>query len=122
VSDGPAIDAAVFANLVEMTGGDYAFVDDLVDTYLDDGQTQILALSDAAASGDQPGLVRPAHSLKSSSVNIGALRLGELSRDLEERARSGVIDDARDRVAAIAGAFEGARHALLDERGRRAQG
>jgi HPt (histidine-containing phosphotransfer) domain-containing protein len=122
VSDGPAIDAAVFANLIEMTGGDHAFVDDLVDTYLDDGQTQISALTDAAASGDQPDLVRPAHSLKSSSVNIGALRVGQLSRDLEERARSGVIDDAVDRVAAIAAAFDEARRDLLDERRRRAEG
>ena len=122
MSDDPAIDAGVFANLVEMTGGDHAFVDDLVDTYLDDGHAQVSALADAASSGDHPGLVRPAHSLKSSSLNIGALRIGELSRSLEERARSGVVEDAVDRVAAIATAFEAARRALLDERGRRARG
>ena len=31
------IDAATFANLVEMTGGDLEFVDELVDTYLEEG-------------------------------------------------------------------------------------
>ena len=118
----PAIDPAAFARLVEMTGGEFDFVDDLVDTYLDDGATQIAALQAAAATGDIEGLVRPAHSLKSSSLNVGALGLGELGRQLEEAARSGVVADAADRVAAISSGFDAARAALLDERERRAQG
>ena len=120
VTDGP-IDAATFAGLLEMTGGDIEFVDELVDTYIADGDQQVAALRAAVASGSQDELVRPAHSLKSSSLNMGALALGELARGLEEAARSGAVADAADRVDAIAVAFADARHALLDERGRRAQ-
>jgi HPt (histidine-containing phosphotransfer) domain-containing protein len=118
----PAIDPAAFARLVEMTGGELDFVDELVDTYLEDGAAQVAALGVAAAAGDIEGLVRPAHSLKSSSLNVGALGLGDLGRRLEEAARTGAVADAADRVAAISFGFEGVRTALLDERARRAQG
>ena len=118
----PAIDPAAFARLVEMTGGEFDFVDDLVDTYLEDGAAQVDALRAAVAAGDIEGLVRPAHSLKSSSLNVGALELGELGRQLEEAARSGVVADAADRVAAISSGFDVVHAALLDERARRAQG
>ena len=115
----PAIDTATFEGLLDMTGGDLAFVDELVDTYLEDGQRQVAALREAAASGDVAELVRPAHSLKSSSLNVGALPLGGLSRRLEEDARNGEVVDAVDRVAGIAGAFEEATQALLAERASR---
>jgi HPt (histidine-containing phosphotransfer) domain-containing protein len=118
-----AIDRAAFERLVEMTGGDLDFVDDLVDTYLEDGAAQVAALEAAVAAGRAPDdLVRPAHSLKSSSLNVGALRLGGICRELEEAARSGAVPDAADRVRAIASGFAAARAGLLDERVRRAQG
>ncbi len=111
------IDPAAFANLVEITGGDLAFVDELVDTYLDDGAGQIEALEAALASGDAQALVRPAHSLKSGSLNVGALALGDLCRGLEEAARTvDPVPDAAERVAAIAAGFAEVRRALLAER------
>lgn len=119
----PAIDRATFDALVEMTGGEMDFVDKLVDTYLDDGQGQVTGLLAAvAAGGDPPALVRPAHSLKSGSLNVGALGLGELCRKLVEEARSGTVPDAAQRVAAIEAAFEAVRSALLEERTARAAG
>ena len=70
------IDAATFANLVEMTGGDLAFVDELVDTYLEEGDRLVEDLIVAATAGDVEAMIRPAHSMKSSSLNVGALELG----------------------------------------------
>jgi HPt (histidine-containing phosphotransfer) domain-containing protein len=117
----PAIDRAAFDRLVEMTGGEMDFVDDLVDTYLQDGAAQVAALEAAVAAGGGPDdLVRPAHSLKSSSLNVGAVGLGGVCRELEEAARSGLVPDAAERVAAIAAGFDEARHELLAERERRA--
>jgi HPt (histidine-containing phosphotransfer) domain-containing protein len=118
MSDGP-IDPATFAGLLEMTAGDMEFVDELVDTYLADGAQQVAALRQAVADGSVEALIRPAHSLKSSSLNVGALPLGELARSLEEASRSGRVPDASDRVVAIAFAFADARDALLTERGAR---
>jgi HPt (histidine-containing phosphotransfer) domain-containing protein len=117
-----AIDPAAFANLVEITGGDLEFVDELVDTYLADGVNQVAALEAAAATGSSEDLVRPAHAMKSSSLNVGALELGGLCRELEEAARIGPVPDAGARVAAIATAFEVVRDDLLDERRSRSPG
>jgi len=115
------IDAAAFANLLEMTGGDIEFVDDLVDTYLEEGVSLIGRMRTAAAAGDggTDELLRAAHSLKSSSLNVGALALGEQCRSLEADARGGPVTDAGPRVDAIASGFDAARAALLREREER---
>ena len=120
--DGPAIDPATFAALVEMTGGEMDFVDELVDTFLEDGRNQVEGMRAALADGDTERLSRAAHSMKSGSLNIGALALGANCRSLEEAARLGAVPDAAQRIDAIAAGFADVRAALLDERVRRAQG
>ena len=117
-----AIDEATFANLVEMTGGELDFVDELVDTYLSDGEQQIELLRDAAGRGAVSDLVRPAHSMKSSSLNVGALDLGAMCRTLEEAARTGDVPHPTEWVGRIVAAFEDARRELLAERERRTSG
>ena len=121
MTDDP-IDPAVFANLVEMTGGEMDFVDELVDTFLEDADRQIAAMRGAVADGDVETLTRAAHSMKSGSLNVGALELGGLCRELEETGRSGSVPDAPARITAIDDAFAAARAALLEERGRRTPG
>jgi HPt (histidine-containing phosphotransfer) domain-containing protein len=116
------IDRTAWANLVEMTGGDLDFIDELVDTYIQDGEGQVAALRSAADAGIVDDLVRPAHSLKSSSLNLGALGLGDQARELEEAARTGAVPDAVQRVAAINTEFEEVRSALLADRAGRSSG
>jgi HPt (histidine-containing phosphotransfer) domain-containing protein len=119
---GSPIDPAAFAGLVDMTGGEMDFVDELVDTYLEDGANQLAGMRAALADGDIERLGRAAHSLKSGSLNVGALELGGLCRSLEEDARAGTVPDAAERIDAIASGFADVHAALLDERARRAQG
>lgn len=118
-TDGP-LDPGALERLLEITGGDPEFLDDLVDTYLDDAAAQLAALRDAADRGDAEGLVRPAHSLKSNSDNVGALALAARCRELEAAGRSGAVPDAATRVAAIDGEFAAVRDALLASRAGRA--
>lgn len=113
------IDQDAFDRLVEMTGGDLDFVDELVDTYIEDGRSQVGALRAALARGDDEAVVRAAHSLKSSSLNVGALALGARCRALEEEGRRGVMDDVGEQVGSITAAFDEAAAALLDARARR---
>jgi HPt (histidine-containing phosphotransfer) domain-containing protein len=114
-----AIDQATLDHLLDITGGDLEFLDELVDTYLADGETQIAALQAAVDMDDVQGLVRPAHTLKSSSANVGALSLAEACRTLEADGRGGTVADVGERVAAIADRFAAARAALLAERSTR---
>ena len=88
----PTLDESVLAALRDSVGGDDAFVVDLVETYLSDGAEQLDAIAAAVAAGDAHALVRPAHTLKSASYTVGAMRLGDLARSLEHRGRDGVLD------------------------------
>ena len=97
--DTTTLDTSVLAALSDSIGGDDAFVPDLVETYLVDGAVQLAAIGDAVRSGDAEALVRPAHTLKSSSRTIGANRLGELSRQIEVLGRSGSMSGARELAA-----------------------
>ena len=115
----PAVDLEALDRLLEMTGGDLDFLDELVDTYLADAPVQLAAMREAAASGASADLIRPAHSLKSNSANIGAMTLADLCRNLETAARSGRVDDAIGRVAAAGAEFAAARIALLAARANR---
>lgn len=114
-----AIDPAAFAHLREITGDDLVFLDELIDTYLEDGEVQLEAMRLAGSTDDAEAMIRPAHSLKSSSANVGATGLTELCRALEADARSGTIPDAASRVSACRRSFDDVRAALLTERAGR---
>ena len=116
---GSPIDAATMANLLDITGGDQGFVDELVDTYVAEGERIVGELVTAAEAGVVADMVRPAHSLKSSSLNVGALELGELCRRLEQDALGGTVDDPVARATEVNHAFDAARAALLEERSQR---
>ena len=109
---GPAIDPDAFARLADITGDDPVFLAELVDTYLEDGAAQVAGIRAAAGTDDPAALVRPAHTLKSSSASIGAMLLAEQCRLLEADARAGAVSDLASRVEAIATEFEAVRAAL----------
>lgn len=81
----PIIDAAVFNDLKQMSGGD--FITELIDAFLDEGPDMISNLQAALEAGDVDSFRRNAHSLKTNANTFGALRLGFLARELETMAR-----------------------------------
>ena len=114
MSDQPEVlDQAVVNELRDSVGGDAAFVIELVDAYLAESPGYFDALKTAAAAGDAAAVVRPAHTLKSSSSAVGAMRLAALSKQVEFAAREGRVDQAgidamvsawNDTVAALSAA------------------
>lgn len=93
--------------------GDRAFVVDLAEAYLSDGETHVADVEAAMAASDAAALVRPAHTLKSSSATVGAERLAVLARGLEMAGRSGSLDEAAgEQVASLRGAWRDAVEAL----------
>ena len=77
----PPIDSTTFKELQDAAGAD--FVVELVDTFLGDAPTMLDELRSSLAAGDADKFRRAAHSLKSNSLTFGALRLGDLARELE---------------------------------------
>jgi HPt (histidine-containing phosphotransfer) domain-containing protein len=113
MNEGAAVDPTALDRLLEMTGGDPEFLDELVQTFLEDAVTQLDAMRAAAASGAVGDIMRPAHSLKSNSANMGAERLSEQCRALESDARNGAVEQAVERVAGAAAEFERVRAELV---------
>jgi HPt (histidine-containing phosphotransfer) domain-containing protein len=100
--DLPLVDEAVLADLLTSTGDDPAFVRELVETYLAETPEQLEAITAAIDADDADALVRPAHTLKSSSATLGAMRLSALARELEIAGRSGTLTPDVRRVLAAA--------------------
>ncbi len=85
----PVLDRAVLAELRESVGGDEEFIVDLAATYVAEGGDHIAQMQVAASAGDAAAIVRPAHTLKSSSAALGAMRLSEIARGIEMAGRAG---------------------------------
>ena len=113
------LDPAALANLLEITGGD-------VDVRRRAGR-HVPDRRGGAARGapcgggldDAAAIQRPAHSLKTNSLNVGATVLADLTKALELDARAGSVPDAGARVDAVAAEFGAVREALLAERAGR---
>jgi HPt (histidine-containing phosphotransfer) domain-containing protein len=59
----------------------------------------------AFAAGDLPALAKAVHPLKSSAGNVGAVRLQELARRLEELAKQGEATQVKELVPELVAAF-----------------
>jgi HPt (histidine-containing phosphotransfer) domain-containing protein len=86
------LDQGVLDELRASTGDDEEFVRDLISTYVEDARTNVDALTQAATAGDATAIVRPAHTLKSTSASVGAMRLSAICRDIEAAGRAGHTD------------------------------
>jgi PAS domain S-box-containing protein len=106
--------------LMQTIGDDRGLLAALIDTFLDD----VPRLVDGARQGLQQGQAdevrRAAHTLRSNGATFGAMRLSELSRELEALARSGTLEGTADLLAWIEGEYQSVRIALeaVRERGR----
>ncbi|MDD3550830.1 MULTISPECIES: Hpt domain-containing protein [Methanothrix] len=96
---GNALDRSVLASLRELQDdGDPDIIAEVGGLFLEHSPQKIAAILKAVENGDAKGLQTAAHSLKSSSAYVGAMRLSELSRELEMMGRSQVMDGAEEKA------------------------
>jgi len=89
MSKGPlAVDEETFALFVEQLGAADEIRDEIVGTYLDEGDRQTVSLSAAARAGRGAEVAAIAHSLRSSSALLGADPLRDLLLQIEQAART----------------------------------
>lgn len=98
-----AIDLATFEELKQMSGAD--FIDELIDTFLEDAPKLIGDLKASLKAGDADSFRRAAHSLKSNGATFGAGHFAELARDLEMIGKEGRLGDSGDRIQELESAF-----------------
>ena len=95
-----AIDLAILAELLATVGGDESFLAELLTSYLSDSPPLLDEMERSAAAGDAATLRRAAHTLKSTSASLGAMRLSGICRDIEAAAVAGEVPAARVAEAA----------------------
>ena len=105
----PVLNASVLDDLREVLGSE---VDKIITLYLEDAPRLIAQLERAVVGNDPIALRVAAHTLKSSSANVGATTLSEAARDLEHGARDGTLAKPEALVARIVGEFAQVRAAL----------
>ena len=80
--------------------------------FLLDTPRQLSALQEAIAGSDTSAIRKTAHSLKSSSANVGADTLATLFKDMEQMARAERTDGAADLLAQLEREFQSVRQSL----------
>ena len=105
----PVIDEEVLDELRNMLGDE---VEHLIDLFLEDTPKLLARLEIAAAKPDYTALRDAAHSLKSSSANLGAMLLSAAARRIEQGAREGKLERPAVAVAVVVNEFGRARRQL----------
>ena len=115
-NDAGVLDRRVLDELARVTtNGRPELLANVIDLYLVESPKLLLKLSQAAKAGDAPEIVRMAHSLKSSSANVGAMALSRYCEQAEKSARRADIEEARLVSAEIAAEHGRVQAALAAE-------
>ena len=85
----------------------------LVKLFLEDAPLHIERLRAAAAGNDIAAMVAPAHTLKSSSANLGALALSSVAKRIEFGARTESLPKPSLAVLMLENEFRRAKAALV---------
>ena len=99
----PVLDINTFNALKESVGAD--FVGELMNTFFEDANAQMLEMNSALASNDTESFRRAAHSLKSNAATFGAADLAALARELEMMGRDNNLA-VGNRLEVLKEAFE----------------
>lgn len=103
----PLLDQSILAELQRLEAeGATGLLGKLIGFFQDLMPVKIAAMQQAAAGGDRKVLSQSAHSLKSASAHLGAVRLAKLCDYLEMQTRSGGLDDVGNQVEKIVREFE----------------
>ncbi|MDH3577653.1 MAG: ATP-binding protein [Gammaproteobacteria bacterium] len=107
------IDPSVLDALFELQqAGSPDLVKEVVQAYLESSRELATKLHAAIELADAEGVVASAHTLKSSSANVGALKLADLCKTLETAVREGDLSAAPEHQQHVQREFERVIEAL----------
>ncbi len=91
------------------------FFTKLVDAFLHKSPDDLRQLREAVAAGDSEAVRRAAHGFKSSCANMGATKLAELCKELEQAGRAADLSRNETLLTAVEAEFELAQAALTEK-------
>ena len=113
---GAAIDRQVLDQLGKvLSNGKPELLTRVLNLYVTESPKLLHRLKQAGAAGDAKELTSAAHSFKSSSANVGANVLSRHCEELEQAARRGALEEARDALAKVEPEFGRVQTALTAE-------
>lgn len=98
-------------------GGQSKLLARIVDAFSTSVARLLPQINKALEAGDLAAIHHVAHTLKSSSASIGAIKLSRLCADIEAVSRTGRSDGLADAIAAFnteVGAVQGALNSMLE--------
>ena len=101
----PMIDVRTLQALREL-GGEHDLVRELIDLFLEDAPARLQSMQAAVGGPDFTTLELQAHTLKSSSVNLGAEELSRLCARLELAARHADAAACKQLVSRVHAVYE----------------
>ncbi|MEM8814456.1 MAG: Hpt domain-containing protein [Pseudomonadota bacterium] len=88
----PVIDPAQLDTIRQLQQpGSENLLNGIIGLFLEQSDSQLQRLHAALDSGSVSAICELAHTLKSSSANVGAMRVSALSYDLEQAGRDGAL-------------------------------
>jgi signal transduction histidine kinase/CheY-like chemotaxis protein/PAS domain-containing protein len=105
-ADGRVLDRQALVNLLEILGGEFNYLAEVIGTFLEDTPKLLREQDLAVTDGDSETVRRVAHSLKSNSADFGARELNKLCLQLETLARSGSLVGASELADQIAAEYQ----------------
>jgi HPt (histidine-containing phosphotransfer) domain-containing protein len=108
-----AIDRTILASLRELQDvGDPDIIAEVGGLFVEHSPEKVKAILQAVEDKDAKGLQMAAHSLKSSSAYVGAMRLSDMSKELEMMGRANVMDGAEEKAERLKAEYVRVRTAL----------
>jgi CheY-like chemotaxis protein/HPt (histidine-containing phosphotransfer) domain-containing protein len=114
----PLIDAGVLRNINALARP--ALLNSMIDLYLQHSPPLMSAIETSTAQAQVEPLLAALHAFKSSTANLGGVRLATLTKECEVLVREGGIDQAAATVQKIRREYQEFCNALMRERSRSA--
>ena len=113
VEGSPVLDPAGLRRLQQTLGKQAAvLLPGLIDAFHEDAQRMLAEARAALETGQAADLRRAGHTLKGNAANLGLMALAEVARELEHRARDGLLEGAEALIEDMAAKLVSAEEAL----------
>jgi len=114
----PPLDERALAQIRALQrSGKPSLLNEIINLYLESSVKLLQQVRDGVAGGDAEGLRLAAHSLKSSSANLGATQVTALCKELEQCGRERRLEGAVELLQELEIHYVQARKALMTQQG-----
>lgn len=114
----PAIDMRAITQLADSDEMGHEFIAEIIKVFLADLSERVRTIKLQMSRSDRVGIAATAHAIKGSCGHFGAVRLVELSRDLQDRAKREPTGDLQTALDSMLTETERVRAALEAYRSR----